>query len=1130
MDCTAHCMPRCKLPGILTKTGKIMRITAILLLGACLQVSARGDAQNVTLSERNVPLQQVFKDIHRQTGFQFFYKDKLLNQAGLVTIEVKNAPLEQVLAQCFQNLPITYTILNKAIVVKEKEIPPLPAISPSSPPLDIHGRVTDSSGAPLSGASVNIKGTKKGTATNEKGEFDLRNVGDNAILVITFTGFEKQEVKLANNPGLKSGAIGSITIRLEHSNSSLDQVQVIAYGTTTERLNVGNVTTVTSKEIEEQPVSNPLLALEGRVPGLFITQNTGVANGEVIARVQGQNSITSGNDPLIVVDGVPISATLSQTGFDGPGAVTTGGTPLSFVNPADIESINVLKDADATAIYGTRAANGAILITTKKGKAGKTKVDVNVQQGGGHVTRKVRMMNTRQYLDMRYEGFRNDEIDWTDPSVSANDLKVYDTTRYTNWQKALIGETGQYTNINAGISGGNQSVQYLIGGTYHRESSVFPGSMSDQKGSLHFSLNDASADQRLKIQFSGNYMVDGNHLPATDLTSTALSMEPDAPMLYNKNGTLNWEPDANGATTFINPLTYTLQTYNNTTKNLISNLQLSYSILPGLDIRSSFGYTNLQANAFLPVPLISIRPEWQAITPRSAQYLYRNFDTWIIEPQLIYKKTIGKGKVEGLLGTTIEQDNSNTLSLQASGFNSDLVLNDIGSAVTIIPSSAILQYKYNALFSRLHFSWLDRYIVNLTARRDGSSHFGDANKFHDFASIGGAWIFSQEEFPRNSKSILSFGKLRASYGTTGNDQISDNSRLSFYSNTTASVPYQNTIGLVPLSLNNPYLEWELTKKIQVGLDLGFLKDRILVDVTYGRNRSSNELLPYALPSTTGFLNVTSNFPATVQNTDWEFSINTINIKTKEFSWKSNFNLTIPRNKVVAFPNIENSSYADGGHGVIIGQPLGVQKVYHYLGVDPATGVYEVADVHGNPTTNPDYTTDRTKLLSTLPRFYGGIINSIGYRGFQLEFLLQFVRQLGTKDLYYYNGGSQIPGMFFRGLSNQPVTVLDRWQKPGDIKPIARYNTDGTIIPWPQPPASDAGFSYNASYIRMKNIAFSWEIPSSWTKKAHFQNGKIYLQGQNLITITKYTGLDPENQSVSSLPPLRVLTFGLQMGF
>ncbi len=795
----------------------------------------------------------------------------------------------------------------------------------------------------------------------------------------------------------------------------------------------------------------------------------------------------------------------------------------------DIESITVLKDADATAIYGSRAANGALLITTKKGKAGKTKTDVNLQQGWGHITRMADMMNTRQYLDMRYEAYNNDNINWRDPSVSANDLKFWDTTSYTNWQKAFIGNVSLYTNLSASISGGNQTVQYLLGTTYHRETSVFPGSMTDQKGSLHFSLNTVSVNQRFKIQFSGTYEADVNHLPSVDLTTYALWREPDAPNPYNKDGSLNWAPDASGTSTTNNPLQYLQQSYNSTSKNLLTNLLLSYEILPGLELKSNFGYTSLQQDLYQPIPLTSIKPELQSITPRSAAYTYKTVGDWIVEPQLTYFRKWGGLNIDALLGTTFQQNDNNTLFLVGTGYSSDLQLNNIISASSVSTyGTSDVKYKYTAVFGRLNLNWYNKYLLNFTARRDGSSNFGVSNRFHGFGSVGAGWIFSEENFIRHGNTFLSFGKLRSSYGTTGNDQIGAYSNVNIYGVTYAGIPYQNTVGLNPGDLYNPYLQWELTKKWQSGIDLGFMHDRLLLSVTYARNRSSNELLPSSVPAITGFYSVLNNLPATVQNTSWEFSLSTVNIKSKNFSWKSTFNLTIPRNEVIAFPQIANSFYADSSEGVIIGQPLGVQKIFHYLGVDPATGQYQVADQKGNPTTNPNYLTDRTALVSTLPRYYGGLLNSFNYKGFALDIFFQFVRQMGTKDLYYF--ATEDPGTFFRGYSNQPVSVLNRWQKPGDVKSVAAFTTTGTMVVWPQPFYSDGGYSMDASYIRLKNVSLSWTLPASWLNSAHLQNGRIYFQGQNLLTITKYSGLDPENQSQSALPPLRVFTFGIQLGF
>jgi hypothetical protein len=474
-----------------------------------------------------------------------------------------------------------------------------------------------------------------------------------------------------------------------------------------------------------------------------------------------------------------------------------------------------------------------------------------------------------------------------------------------------------------------------------------------------------------------------------------------------------------------------------------------------------------------------------------------------------------------LLGGTLTQQNYKSGNMIGSGHNSDEVLENIKAAATVrVIGQAIGQYKYNALFGRLNYNWDNRYILNLTTRRDGSSRFGSKTQLHNFGSVGAGWIVSSERFMQKV-SFLSFLKLRASYGTTGNDQIGDYVFLSTYANVAnQGLPYQNSTGLKPNGIANPYLEWEETKKLQAGIDIGLYNDRILINGTYSRNRSSNQLLGYNLPAFVGFDNIIENFPATIQNISWEFSLQTTNIKSKQFSWSTRFNLTIPKNKLYAFPNIEKSTYANS---LIIGQPLGLTKGYLFAGLDPTTGKYMFLDTSNNPTSSP-VSVDRKFYFSSFPHFYGGLENIVNYKNFELSFFFQFVKQSGGN--YFFYNGTQFPGQFFSFGSNQPVTVLNRWQKPGDEAVVAPYSTK-TL----QSKAVLSNYFYtNASYIRLKNLSLSWNIPSIWLKRVKMQNARIYLQGQNLITITKYDGMDPENLSISSLPPLKMITTGVQVTF
>jgi len=1123
----------------------IMKVTVFVCVGilvsAQLLLATPGFSQNyeqkiISLHYSDAPIRTIFRAIEKKADVVIMYlaTDDIKKEKASISTDGKT--VAEVLDQLLKPEGISWAIRDNVIRLYRKKDnssrtnSPQPTNSNQKEQIKsqqpITGRVTDTTGAPLAGASVRLKGSNKGTNTNANGEFTIdAHPGD--VLVISFVGYQNREVSVGNN---------NLTVVLKTAESALDEIQVIAYGQTTKRLQTGNVSTVKAKDIENQPVNNPLLALQGRVPGLFINQNTGIAGGGATIRIQGQNSIANGSDPFYVIDGVPLTSQLPRTGLANMllgnsggliNGITTGvGNPLSFINPADIESIEILKDADATAIYGSRAANGAILITTKKGQIGKVKVNINMQTGWGKVTRELEMLNTAQYLEMRKEAKKNDNLSNNSSDYDINGL--WDTTRNTNWQKELIGNTSQYNDAQVSISGGNAQLRYLVGSGYHQETSVFPGKFSDKKASLHFNISSNSRNQKFNFQLTGNYLVDNNKLPSTDLTQDAINMAPDAPSPFNADGSLNWQPNAAGNSTWDNPLKYLYQTYRNETKNLIANATLSYKILPGLRIKSSFGYNDIETNEFQVNPLTTVKPELRPTTERTAAYGARNLNSWIIEPQLLYNKNIGGGKLDILVGSTIQQNKSNGNLIAGIGYNSDEVLEDISAASSIqAQSSFATEYKYAGLFSRINYNLLDKYIINITARRDGSSRFGVENQYHNFGSLGSAWIFSSESWFEHNIPFISFGKLRGSYGITGNDQIADYQFLHLYNPISAGVAYQGSRGVSPASLSNPYLQWEETKKLQIGIDLAFLKDRLLLSSTYSRNRSSNQLLSTILPAYTGFDNIIANFPATVQNVTWELNINSKIIANKNFTWNANLNITVPQNELVAFSGLENSAYSNT---LIIGEPLSINKLYHFHGVDPTTGLYTFLDSHGSSTTTPDFLADRTELISTSPKYYGGIQNSVSYKGFQLDLLVQFVNQIGRNN-NFSTGGTSVPGRFVstRGWGNQPATVIQRWRSQGDIAAIQRYGTGLSLqSPIGKAIGSDAGYT-DASYLRLKNISLSWNFPDYWIRKLNIENCRVFIHSQNLLTITNYKGLDPENQTISSLPPLKIITVGLNIG-
>jgi TonB-linked SusC/RagA family outer membrane protein len=1101
----------------------VMKITAILLFVATLQVSAKGWGQEkINLSFTNAPLEQVLNSIEAQANVSFFYREQYIT-GKKITIDVTNASLKTVLDLCVKSQDLSYKIVDKTVAILPSQKGKLNTDILSKEGLlttiEVKGRLVNEKGEPVEGVTVSVKGNTNTTITNANGEFTLHGVDENAVLIITHVQYESQMVSL--------GGKSVVSIALQTKVSSLDELQVIAYGITTKKLNTGNVTTVKGSDITNQPVSNPLLALQGRVPGLIITQAGGLPGSGVIVRIQGLNSITKGNDPLYVVDGIPYTSQLLPTIYNvqgSSGGVTLNGVaagsgnPLDFINPTDIESIEVLKDADATSIYGSRAANGAILITTRKGKSGKTKVDFNFRNGLGKVGRKLDLLNTTQYLIMRNEGIKN-----ASRTVSATDYdinNVWDTTSYTDWQKELIGGMAHYLDANASVSGGSTNTQFLVGTTYHRETTVFPGDFSDLKGSVHFSINNTSTNNKLKFNISGSYLSSNNSIPSNDITPYAMLNAPTAPRLYNVDGSLNWAPTSSGVSTWTNPLAYLEEKYSLKTTNLISNMLVSYQLFKNLELKTSLGYTNLQTDQVATSPLTRWAPELRPSFPRTSYFSNNRISSYIIEPQLAYTNNFLKGKLELLAGTTFNQSRSNSVQLSASGFNNDLVMKDIRSASSITAGNTFfLNYKYNAIFGRVNYNWNDKYIINLTARRDGSSRFGSENLFHNFWSIGGAWLFSREQFLQGNK-WLSFGKLRASYGTSGNDQIGDYQFMNLFSaQSFIGVSYQGATGLVPDRVTNPNIQWEETNKLQLGIDLGFMHDRFLVSANFYRNRSSNQLLQYALPITTGFSSQLRNFPAKVENRGLELNLTTVNVQAKNFKWTTSLNFSLLKNTLVAFPDLAKSTYASI---LQIDKPINISKVYRFAGANPNTGVYQFYDAEGQIIATPDYTKDATQIINLIPTFFGGFQNTVRFKSLELDALFQFVKQQGAA----YRLGNR-PGGFNR---NQPLWVLDRWQKTGDVTDIQKFSSSSTLnTPYANASTSDINWG-DASYIRLKTVSLSWTFPNAWSALAKFKNIKLFAQGQNLLTITKYKGLDPETLSVNVLPPLRLITFGIQATF
>jgi TonB-linked SusC/RagA family outer membrane protein len=1086
----------------------IMKMIIIIMTTLLTQISASGLAQRITLNEKGASLESVIQKIRIQTGYDFVYEYNLINNAKKVDLHLNNTSLEDALDKLFKDQKLSYSIKDKVIVLDAKEPSFLDNLVARFVNINVSGRVVDSEGKPLPGATVTLKqgSTVKAVYyTLQDGKFFFRNVEERSIIIVSYIGYATKEIAVKEKLG---------DIVLKEQNSELDEVVINkGYYTETKRLSTGSVGRITAEDIGKQPVSNPLAALYGRVPGLVITQQSGIPGGAFEIQIRGQNSLRrsqndNGNIPLYLIDGMPFNST-SMTPNALPNMYPTtagapGSSPFNNINPADIESIEILKDADATAIYGSRGANGVVLITTKRGKPGEMKVDANFYMGAGKVTRMMKLLNTEQYLEMRKEAFKNDGV--TIYPVSAYDVNgTWDQNKYTDWQKELIGGTAQAIDGQISISGGTFNTQYRFGGGYHKEDAVFPGDFSDRRGSFHLNLNNNSPNQKFKSQVTVGYSVGMTNLFSQDLTSGALTYAPNAPDLLDADGNLNWPV---GVTQ--NHLQHTKKPYNAKNNNLMVSSNFSYEITNGLILKTSMGYTNISRKEISKDPVSSYLPSIQQFLTNSSFFGNTSNNSWIIEPQLDWNIRFNKNSIRILIGSTFQDQNTESLYQSATGIASEALMDNISAATNANVSNtySIAKYRYNAIFTRVNYTYNGKYLINLTGRRDGSSRFGPNRQLANFGAIGAAWVFSEEKIIQNSVPFLSFGKLRSSYGITGSDQTPNYGFLDLYR---SSASYGGISGLAPVQLFNPDFGWEENKKLEIALEVGFLKDRILFTTAWYSNRSSDQLIGYPLPPTTGFRSVPYNLDATVQNKGLEFELSTKNIKTSTFSWNSSFNLSLPKNKLVSYPNIAGSSYSNQ---YVVGEPLSIVKLYRSKGVNPQTGLYEVQDVDNNNIYNA---LDQQVIKFIGTKFNGGFYNQLQWNRFEFDFLFQYSKQLGRNYLSW----GQPPG----NMNNQPIEVLNRWTAIDDVEPMQKFQQTSSTT-FGRNGASDASLT-DASFIRLRNLSISYLLPSSFLRKIGDKNLKIYLQGQNLFTITNYKGLDPESQGMA-LPPLRVLTAGIQL--
>ena len=1112
----------------------VFKLIALTLLMFLSFQSANAQSTNaISLNFEHQPLPKVLNAIKKQSGFVFVSGDIDLKKY-YINVQVQNATITQALTMCLQNHGLDFQITNKTVVITKSSAKTSKTNKESSSRFfELRGQVRSKDGLPLRGASVLVKGTYNGTSVEPDGAFSLPGVADDAVLLISFIGYEDLEVEVAGRSNI--GAV-----QLTEKANELDEVKVLAYGiTTSNRYTTGSSVKITSKDIDKQPVGNVMQALQGKVAGLVVNQMSGLHGGDINVEIRGQNSIdvvgygstgaanTLRNVPLYIVDGIafPGSSINQQAASKDPSGnynyifgPNGNGSPLSTINPKDIESIEVLKDANATAIYGSRGANGVILITTKKGKIGKPTVSVDFNSGINITNTSMSMLNLSDYLALRKEAFANDNK--TPTASNAPDLTLWSQTEAINFKKLLVpGAAKSYTG-NVSVSGGSKGYTFMLSGNYSRSNSVFNDNRSSNDYGFHFSSGYTSPDEKFKATVSvmmGNSI---SNLAVTDLYSSGYSLPANFP-LYNKDGSLYWW--SKGIPNISNPLSDLNTSYDNKMSSLNTSINLRYAITPDLALSLNTGLNKTQSNQTSLSPSTASDPNsaYFSISSASVESVSQNL---VFEPQINYNKVLGNGSLTALVGATYQKTtNEQPYYILASGFASDLYLSNLAMASSYTVRNGYNAYKYASIFGNVNYIYKERYILNGNFRRDGSSKFGPNNLYSNFGSVGAAWIFTGEKFFSKKPEWFSFGKIRSSYGLVGSDNAENYSFLSTYVNN-SSTYYSGSNGLVPSRLANPDYQWEKSKKFELATDFGFFKDRLLLNFAYYNNRTSNQLLQYPLSTQTGFSSYTANLDATVQNSGFEITLSSTNVQMGKFTWSVSANVTLPQNKLLSFPGLSTSAYANS---FVVGRSTSALYLLHYTGTDKnGKPTYQDVDNDGVISTALGSNTGYGDLVykgKSTPDMYGGLVNTIKYKEFQLDFSLSFT--FGAKSLGILSSLNSAPG----NLANYPTAVVQEMRDMGLEKlfTTSTWSSDFNLLK-----QSDA-LLQNISYGKLNNVSLSYNVPEHLVRSLKIGGLRLYVQGQNLLWFTlsgkSYTGINPETGS-TSVPPAITFVGGLQLSF
>jgi len=951
----------------------------------------------------------------------------------------------------------------------------------------LEGTVVDQTkNEPVIGASVNIKGTTHGVQTDLDGKFYFQT-GQKLpyTLIVSYIGYQTKEIVVDGSP---------VVVKLTQNIQELDELVIIGYGTQKRQNLVGSVSKVNPAELKTIPDVSFDAKLQGKAAGVQINSNTGVPGSDVFIRVRGATSINAGNDPLYVIDGVFINNTSLQSI-----AQDRATSPLSDINPADIESIEVLKDASAIAIYGSRGANGVIIVTTKRGSYNqKTKIELNLSGGLGWAP-KDRIWKTttgpeHAQLVNEYNQNMGNPLPFRPVSEVINGVpgRGLPQDQPTYDRMSILNQTAELRNVDLSIQGGSNTTRFYLGGGYTYQESVWKP-MSFDRGSFKFNL-DHKINNSISIgtsnTFSKSYRNQAR--PANGGNGTLLQASLNIPTylpIFAEDGTpLKWVNFDN-----IDVLTSTVNLWSNS-YHYVGNVYVDVNFSKKLKFRSSFGvdYNNYNESEYWDTRTIL-----GSAGGRATESVTQS-STAINEQTLNYNTTLGNHNIGLLVGNTIQGVELKNVSATGTNFPNN-AYTQISSAATQTAS----QFKSNSgllsFFSRADYNYARKYYIEATIRADGSSKFGENNKWGYFPAVGAAWRIKEESFLKDVSAISNL-KFRASYGLTGNQSgIADFASQGLWN---GGYGYSDRVGssegpgTAPLQIANPNLKWEKTAQFSAGFDLGLLDDRINVEFNYYNKNTTDVLLQIATPGTTGFSSYLTNF-GEISNKGFELSVTSVNFQSKDFKWKTDFNISQNINKIEKIP----ADIPFAGRDLIRlqqGQPLYSYWLYKQLYVDPQTGnaVFEDFNKDGKITAD-----DRQIVGNTWPKFFGGFNNTFEYKNFDLGvfFTYSFGNEIWNHNRMLGETGGTLD-------ANRVLleSQLDRWTTPGQITDTPRLTAENYSR------QENSRFLEDGSFVRLRAVTLGYTLPKEITSKLKIQKFRVYFTGANLLLFTKYTGADPES--------------------